>query len=141
MLKRVLPFIEWFRGYSLEVFRIDAEHDLAVIEKKIERLKPEAHMLRRSIRDILFAKVEGAEDAPAFIPYSEDDPALEEGKKVVYQDRQHSAADRPPPDEREKPDPSAGKKSVPSISIRRWSRRFAPCMTAPTPKERKSPAL
>ncbi|MCF8049782.1 MAG: SulP family inorganic anion transporter [Desulfobacterales bacterium] len=61
---------------------IDAEHDLAVVGTKIERLHHEAHLLRSAIREFLFAKRQGSGESPVFVPFSEDDPsAAEDGRK------------------------------------------------------------
>jgi len=61
---------------------IDAEHDLAVIGTKIERLHHEAHLLRSAIREMLFAKPQGGKESPIFVPFSAEDPSdAEDGRK------------------------------------------------------------
>ena len=60
---------------------IDAEHDIAIVGKKIERLKHETHVIRRRIRDQLFARVEGPSSGPLFVPYAEAGPAVGDGRK------------------------------------------------------------
>jgi MFS superfamily sulfate permease-like transporter len=61
---------------------IDAEHDLAVVGTKIERLHHKAHLLRSAIREMLFAKPQGGGESPVFVPFSEDGPSTaQDGRK------------------------------------------------------------
>jgi len=50
---------------------IDAEHDVAIIGKKMEWRKHEAHLLRKAIREMLFARVTGQDGRVAFVPYGD----------------------------------------------------------------------
>ncbi len=59
---------------------IDAEHDIAIVGKKIERAKHEAHLLRRKIRDLLFARVENPAGAGVFIPMQDAGPDARDGR-------------------------------------------------------------
>ena len=60
---------------------IDAEHDIAIVGKKIERLKHEAHVFRRKIRDLLFARVADAGPGPVFVPFDQAPEAERDGRK------------------------------------------------------------
>jgi anti-anti-sigma factor len=50
---------------------IDAEHDLAVVETRIERSKHEAHIYRSQIRNILLTGISGTDGQMNFVPKNE----------------------------------------------------------------------
>ena len=57
-----------------DVFKqIDIEHDLKVLEHKLEVCKHEAHLFRSQIRHVLFTRVKGPDGTTYFIPKEKGD--------------------------------------------------------------------
>jgi sulfate permease, SulP family len=57
---------------------LDAQHDIAVLTTKMERLKHKAHTMRENIRGVLFVRLEQGDEGPGFYPREENTKYLNE---------------------------------------------------------------
>jgi MFS superfamily sulfate permease-like transporter len=57
---------------------LDAQHDIAVLTTKMERLKHKAHTMRENIRGVLFFRLEQGDEGPGFYPREENTKYLNE---------------------------------------------------------------
>jgi MFS superfamily sulfate permease-like transporter len=57
---------------------LDAQHDIAVLTTKMERLKHKAHTMRENIRRVLFVRLEQGDEGPGFYPREENTKHLNE---------------------------------------------------------------
>jgi sulfate permease, SulP family len=61
---------------------LDAQHDIAVLTTKMERLKHKAHTLRENIRGVLFIRLERGDEGPGFYPEGENNKHLNEDGRI-----------------------------------------------------------